>query len=247
MSATTILVVDVGNTRLKWGLAQAGRWLLQDAVDTADAEGFEHALARLPVTPSVAVGCNVAGPAVGARVYAAVVARGVDMRWNVSQASQAGVTNGYDEPSRLGADRWAALIGAWARVGSACVVVNAGTAITVDSLSRDGQFLGGIILPGLETMLHALEVRTAGLRRLPGSHRDFPTTTADAMTTGVVDAAVGAVQRVQGRLALLVRGEVRTLLSGGAAESLRPHLADGCECVDQLVLEGLRIVAEGRG
>jgi type III pantothenate kinase len=179
-------------------------------------------------------------------VYAAVVARGVDMRWNVSQASQAGVTNGYDEPSRLGADRWAALIGARARVGSACVVVNAGTAITVDSLSRDGQFLGGIILPGLETMLHALEVRTAGLRRLPGSHRDFPTTTADAMTTGVVDAAVGAVQRVQGRLALLVRGEVRTLLSGGAAESLRPHLADGCECVDQLVLEGLRVAAEGR-
>jgi type III pantothenate kinase len=67
------------------------------------------------------------------------------------------------------------------------------------------------------------------------------------MTTGVVDAAVGAVQRVQERLARLVSGQVRTLLSGGAAASLRPHLADGCECVDQLVLEGLRVVAEGRG
>jgi len=247
MSAPTVLVVDAGNTRLKWGLAREGRWLLRDAVDTEDAAGLEHTLARLPVTPSAAVGCNVAGAAVGVRVSAVIAARGVELRWNIPRASQAGVTNGYDEPSRLGADRWAALIGAWAQVGSACVVVNAGTAITVDSLSPDGRFLGGIILPGPETMLHALEVRTAGLRRMPGSHRDFPTTTADAMTTGVVDAAVGAVQRVQERLARLVSGQVRTLLSGGAAASLRPHLADGCECVDQLVLEGLRVVAEGRG
>jgi type III pantothenate kinase len=247
MSTPTILAVDAGNTRLKWGVAQAGRWIARDAIGTSDAAGFAQALDGLAVTPSVAVGCNVAGPEVGDRVSAAVAARGLELHWNVARASQAGVTNGYDEPSRLGADRWAALMGAWARVGSACVVVNAGTAITVDSLSRDGHFLGGIILPGLDTMLHALEARTAGLRRVPGIHRDFPTNTADAMTTGVVDAAVGAVQRVRERLERLISGEVRTLVSGGAAAALLPQLGDACEQVDQLVLEGLRVVAEGQG
>ena len=246
MSAPTVLVLDAGNTRLKWGLSQSGRWLARGAVDTGDAAGFAQALASLPVLPSVALGCNVAGAEVGARVSAAVAARGLELCWNLSQPRQAGVTNGYDEPSRLGADRWAALIGAWARVGSACVVVSAGTAITVDSLSRDGCFMGGIILPGIETMLHSLEARTAGLRRMSGSHRDFPTTTADAMTTGVIDAAVGAVQRVRERLARRMPGEVKTLLSGGGAEVLRPHLGDACECVDQLVLEGLRVVAEAQ-
>jgi len=243
----TVLVVDAGNTRLKWGVAQAGRWIARDAISTSDAMGLAQALDRLDVAPSVAVGCNVAGPEVGDRVSAAIAARGLELHWNVARSSQAGVTNGYDDPSRLGADRWAALMGAWARVGSACVVVNAGTAITVDSLSRDGHFLGGIILPGLDTMLDALEARTAGLRRMPGVHRDFPTNTADAMTTGVIDAAVGAVQRVRARLERRMPGEVRILLSGGAALALRPHLGDTCEQVDQLVLEGLRVVAEGQG
>jgi type III pantothenate kinase len=208
---------------------------------------LSSALPEVPQGFRRAVGCNVAGSEVASEIEAALSRRGISILWNLATARQAGVVNAYDTPAQLGADRWAALIGAWARVGRACVVVNAGTAITIDSLDDSGVFRGGVILPGLMTMLQSLEARTAALRHVPGRFSAFPANTADAMTTGVIDAAVGAVGRVHERLARVCGGSLITVLAGGGAEDLAPHLGYAVLRVEALVLEGLRVVAREVG
>jgi len=121
------------------------------------------------------------------------------------------------------------------------VVVNAGTAITVDALASTGEFLGGLILPGVGVMLDALAQRTAGLQSAPGRVSEFPRNTADAMTSGAFDAAAGAVVRMVGRLAAREGAPARVLLSGGSAPTLVPGMPEGTLRVEHLVLEGLLV------
>ncbi len=136
----------------------------------------------LPV-PTRILGCIVAGDAIKRRVAEQMELWDVAPRWVVSSPQEAGVTNGYDHPARLGADRWVAMIGARHRllargVQKPCVVVMVGTAVTVEAIDASGKFLGGIILPGHGIMLRALESGTAGLHVPTGEVRDFPPTPA---------------------------------------------------------------------
>jgi type III pantothenate kinase len=158
------------------------------------------------------------------------------------------VYNRYARPSQLGPDRWAALIAARQRVAdelfpSPCVVVNAGTAVTVDALDGTGIFRGGIILPGLRLMLQALASNTAALRVPSGRYHDFPINTADALASGALHAVCGAIEQMRLRL-----GEggppPKAFLSGGAAVDIAPHLTAPVEIVDNLVLEGVLALAE---
>ncbi|MBI1396555.1 MAG: type III pantothenate kinase [Betaproteobacteria bacterium] len=238
-----MLAVDAGNTRIKWGLATGDDWIARGAVDSREPERLGAAWAVLGPRPVAAIGCNVAGEAVRVAIEAAAAAVGLGMRWVTSRAAQCGVVSGYDDPGQLGADRWVAAIAAWRRTGGACVVVSAGTAITVDALGPDGRFRGGLILPGVDTMLHALEARTAGLRRAPGRYATFPANTADAMFTGAVDAAAGAVERLRARLGDEAGGPVPVILSGGAAGLLAPCLDGDVRQAESLVLEGLQVIA----
>jgi type III pantothenate kinase len=154
---------------------------------------------------------------------------------------QCGVTNAYSDPGQLGADRWAALIGARHLHAGACLVVNAGTATTIDLLGGDGVFRGGAIVPGAELMKWSLEEKTAGLARAPGRFAAEPRNTADAIETGCTLAQVGAIERMFARLE---PGAV-CLLSGGAAASLSGRLGVPLRVVENLALEGLaRIAAE---
>ena len=244
MSADAVLLVDAGNSRVKWGVAVAGGWLDRGQLDTAlAAERFAEVALGLRGQVSAALGCQVAGPRVAAGLEAAAARAGLSLRWNRACASQCGVVNGYEVPESLGADRWAALVAARHRVGGPCLVVNAGTAITIDSLDGDGRFLGGMILPGIDTMLDLMASSTAGLPRAPGYHEPFPVRTADAMTTGAIEAAAGAAQRAHERLGNHCHAHVTTVVSGGAGGRLAPLLPGRVLEVDQLVLEGLRVVA----
>ena len=113
--------------------------------------------------------------------------------------------NGYDHPTRLGVDRWVALIGARHRILARgaprpMLVVMVGTAVTVDALDTEGRFLGGLILPGFGLMLRALEMGTAGLKAPTGEAVDFPTNTSDALMSGGADAIAGAVERMHRKL-----------------------------------------------
>ncbi|MBK7023219.1 MAG: type III pantothenate kinase [Sulfuritalea sp.] len=227
-----LLCLDAGNTRLKFGLFDGGRWLLQDALDYA---AFDELPARLPASPTRIVACNVAGQAVRQRIEALAGKLGLPLTWLCSTAAACGVTNSYDTPEQLGADRWAALIGARALHGGACVVAVAGTATTIDALDASGRFRGGLILPGLALMRAALAGNTADLPHASGSFRSLPTNTDDAIASGALHATLGAIARMRATLG----ADVACLLSGGAAAELAPHLEPPQRPIDNLVLEGL--------
>ena len=156
----------------------------------------------------------------------------------------AGIRNGYDHPTRLGADRWVAVIGAHAHArkrgfDGPVLTVMVGTAVTVDALSSDAQFLGGLILPGHGIMLRALEGGTAGLRVPTGEVRDFPTNTSDALTTGGTFAITGAIERMY-RLLQAREGRAPLLLmTGGAGWKVAPAVDVPHELVEGLIFDGL--------
>ena len=160
-----------------------------------------------------------------------------------ARSGQCGVRNGYEQPERLGSDRWAALIAAWRHVRGACLVVNCGTATTIDALSAQGEFLGGLILPGVSLMQHSLATNTAQLDAEQGVLRDFPRNTADAIHSGILRATLGAVRHQFGLLQAR-GGPVHCLLGGGAVDVVRPHLDLPAERMDNLVLQGLQIIGE---
>jgi type III pantothenate kinase len=194
-----IFCLDSGNTRIKWGLHDGRQWLAQGAVCHAEV----GELAALPLAwpiPEKIMLANVAGNAAAEQIrqhLAAWSARFMEVR---SCAEQGGVRNLYQQPERLGVDRWCALIGARARTPCACLVVMAGTATTIDTLDADGQFLGGLILPGSDLMRRALSRDTAGLPLAEGHHAAYPRCTDDAIVSGAIEAQVGAIERAFARL-----------------------------------------------
>lgn len=237
----SILCVDCGNTRIKWGLRDGGRWRAVGALPTAQAPCLDGAL---PGRPQRIVACNVAGPATAAQIEALAQSLDAPLSWLRAEASRCGVTNGYENPVQLGADRWAALIGARGLHDGACLVVNAGTATTVDVLDAAGVFQGGLILPGVALMQAALARNTAGLPQARGEFRELPRNTDDAIASGCLAATAGAVARMFANMA--ARSSALCLLSGGAAPELAPLLDVPLRRVENLVLEGLaRVALEG--
>ena len=228
-----VLCLDAGNTRLKWGLRTQDGWLAQGAL-THDA--IASLGAALPAAPTRILACNVAGPAVAAHIETLAAALAVPLDWFRSSPAAAGVTNGYATPAQLGADRWAALIGARALHAGPALVVMAGTATTIDVLSAEGRFCGGLILPGLDLMRTVLARNTAGLPEATGHFAPLPTNTDDAIVSGALQATLGAIERMACRPA---SADFSVILSGGAADALAPHLSLPIRRVEHLVLEGL--------
>ena len=241
-----ILALDAGNTRIKWGYAENGRWLRLAWVATAEAQTLEDALRGVPIADRAIIS-NVAGDDVGRALTAALAGAYAAPLWARSRAHQCGVRSGYDHPEQLGSDRWAALIGAWHLFRGPCVVVNVGTTMTVDALTGEGLFVGGCIVPGLDLMREALAHKTAQLTGAPGVFAYFPARTADAITSGAINALAGGVDRMARYLSETGGTDALVVLSGGGSETLAPHLNGRVELVDNLVLEGLARIAQDDG
>lgn len=240
----TVLVVDAGNTRIKWGFHNEGEWLSLGAMPRTEA-GNLSAVWASSAPPERALGCIVADPRTKVLIEQAAAARGCVIHWASSQASQCGLINGYDEPSKLGADRWLGMLAARRRMppGKGCIVLSAGTAVTIDAVTSQGEFIGGVILPGAAIMAEALERGTAALKRQPGLFRLPPTNTADAIATGAFIAIGGALRRMEN--ALIARGEAgcEIYITGGGAVELQPTLDRPATLIPNLVLEGLLVSA----
>lgn len=239
------LLIDVGNTFLKWGLFQpsekggarenrleSGHALLEE-IPALPAQ-----FAKYPAPTRIVIS-NVAGT----RVRAATI-RVLEVwpdapapHWLVPRVEQCGVTNSYRNPAQLGSDRWAALIGARARHAQACLVVCAGTATTIDVLDAEGNFQGGLILPGVAVMCRALAASTAQLPLAAGRFAGLPRNTADAIVSGCLQAQAGAIERMFEQVA--GHPGATCLVSGGAAPQFYDLLRVPKLRVDNLVLEGL--------
>ncbi|WP_431100369.1 type III pantothenate kinase [Roseateles noduli] len=249
----SFLAIDIGNTRLKWALyagPQPGSPMLAHGAQFLEniEKLAEEDWAKLPAAPGSMLGSNVAGDAMRHRVEEQMEEIwDIEPRWVASSAQAGGVTNGYDHPGRLGADRFVALIGARHHVvargrGQApkpALVVMVGTAVTVDALDADGRFLGGLILPGHGIMLRSLEGGTAGLRVPTGEVREFPTNTSDALTSGGNYAITGAIERMHRHILKRCGQAPVTLMTGGAGWKVSPALDIPHELIDSLIFDGL--------
>ncbi len=239
-----MLLLDIGNSRCKWALVQDGEWVRQGETGNTEWLSLQLVFANLP-PPSRILASNVAGDAMAQRVRAVCAGWKCPIEFITASDVQCDVRNGYQQAVRLGSDRWAALIAAWDIVHGACLVANCGTATTVDALSDQGEFLGGLILPGVGLMQQSLATNTAQLMAEQGVLQDFPLNTADAIHSGMLRATAGAI-RHQFDLLQARYGTVRCLISGGAAGVVQPHLDLPSERLDNLVLKGLQIIGEAK-
>ena len=251
----SFLAIDIGNTRLKWAqyaAPQPGAVLLaQGAIFLERIDTLAETEWKSLAAPSSMLGCVVAGEAVRHRVEEQLELWDIDPHWVVPAARAAGVSNGYDHPNRLGADRWTALVGARHYVLARgaprpALVVMVGTAVTVDALDAEGQFLGGMILPGFGLMLRALEMGTAGLKAPTGEAVDFPTNTSDALMSGGTHAIAGAIERMQRKLLARTGQPPLLLMSGGAAVKLGPIVDLPFETLETLIFDGLLVLQSHR-
>src|SRR3954469_14729543 len=187
LTMASVLAIDCGNSLMKWGLHRDGAWIKRDGVPLGAIVRLEPQWRDLGPVDRIVVS-NVAGHAVGIEIDR------LSARWTIEPIrvvpgrSQCGVVNGYERPERLGADRWAALIGARALEPGACLVVDAGTATTVDMLSAEGTFTGGAILPGVSLMKRALAQHAAQLPLAEGRLVPEPRHPPDPIQTGVPPA-----------------------------------------------------------
>ncbi len=236
------LLLDVGNTRLKWGVLEGGQIHRTGhvAMGKIREEGLGVLTSRLPRSVEAVQVSNVAGATFATRLSGVV---GMHCHCDVSFARAerqgCGVHSGYRHPRRLGVDRWVAMIGAWAELESACVVVDAGTAVTIDAIDDAGRHLGGQIFPGVRLMLEALNASTSDIPavggRLPvATGLDmFGDTTSKAVQHGAWNAVAGAVDRAITTLrsnaydpaVVLTGGDASRMLTALGTEPLhRPHL-----------------------
>lgn len=239
-----ILLIDAGNTRVKWALVAAdaplAAWLATGAVLHAELEQlpaiWQRALASRTV--SRALLANVAGAALRERLERLLPAGLAEVAWFASLPELAGVRNGYRNPAQLGCDRFAAAIGAHALApGRDVIVATCGTATTIDAVTADGAFLGGMILPGLGLMASALARNTAQLPQIAQDGKlpaGFADNTDDAILSGCLAAQSGAIEH-----ACTLHGASLCLISGGAAPFVAPMLKVPYRVVDNIVLTGL--------
>lgn len=239
-----LLLVDAGNTRIKWAIAAPdaapGDWTEHGAVPHAELERLQAAWAGQGLARAIV--SNVAGHAMAAQLTALLAPLlPAPPTWFTSRAELKGMRNRYRNATQLGSDRFAAALGArCVAPGKNLVVATCGTATTVDAVSAAGDFLGGMILPGLGLMLGALARGTAQLPQVaPGAAPPtFADHTSDAILSGCLAAQAGAIERACAALPADL-----CIVSGGAAASVAPLLSVPHWMLDNIVLVGLHAAA----
>jgi type III pantothenate kinase len=240
-----ILAIDAGNSRVKWGWHDGQDWTSIATVSLIDFAASSDHVNPFSVThedPERIIISNVAGEGAHQLLVNWTSIFDVEPLWLRAETERCGVRNLYERPEQLGPDRWAALIAARALHHGSALVVNAGTATTVDMLSADGRFLGGAILPGVELMRFVLHEHTGRLPLDTGNYRDAPRKTSDAIETGCRHAQAGAVERLYRVLRDLELNPL-CIVAGGAGRALVDQLAMPRRYVENLVLDGLAQIA----
>ena len=247
-----ILVVDIGNTRIKWACV-SGR----DLVDPGEAvheripgAALESLAQAAPGRPDRVVAVNVAG-----EDFVSAFTEVVKQRWDLApefvttEHQGHGVHCAYPDPSRMGSDRWVALIAGFRLAAGAACVIDAGTAVTLDVVDSGGRHLGGLILAGPRVIAAALDRQTSGIGETRGHSRPargaavLGSSTDEAVAKGAMLGLAGALDRAVSAVAGDLDEQPAVYLTGGDATRLSPWLATPCEHRPYLVLEGLGYIA----
>ena len=233
-----IVDIDIGNTRAKWRLSSEGLIIERGLLDTHCKDWAALEPLRCFGPEGVRVS-NVAGSAVAERVRQ-LVSRvfGLDVEFAVASKIVGEVVSGYEQPERLGVDRWLALLAGWELFGCQCAVVDAGSALTFDFLDEQARHLGGYIIPGRQMMLDSLFGGTSGVQvgGLEVAGPSYGCNTDSAVHNGCLAMTVALIEKT-----LTAEGldKMRLVLTGGDAEPLLLHLPSTVVHVPDLVLDGL--------
>lgn len=247
------LLFDIGNTRVKWALLEKGRLGKTGSIthEKLHDSGFAVLTSHLPRDVDAVLASNTAGHTFATRLSGVIgIHCNREVHFARTERKGYGVTNSYRNPRRMGVDRWVAMIGARAELSSALCVVDAGTAVTIDALDREGVHLGGLIVPGLRLMRESLHANTSDLpaaKRLGGGAAEgmalFATTTDGALDKGAMTAVCGAIERAVARMRA---GSYRpkVVLTGGDASRILTHLNGDVLHRPNLVLQGLGVMVQ---
>ncbi len=237
-----ILAIDAGNSRVKWGWRDGADWSSLASVSLIEFAAANHDINPFAAThenPARIVISNVAGEGAHQLLINWTSIFDTEPLWLKGEAERCGVRSRYERPEQLGPDRWAALVAARALHQGPCLVVNAGTATTADVLSAAGEFMGGLILPGVDLMRFVLHEHTGRLPLQEGQFVQTPRNTVDAIETGCRHAQAGAIER----MVRVAGAGAQCLVSGGAGKALIEQLGIPSRYVENLVLEGLARIA----
>lgn len=249
------LLFDVGNTRVKWGVADDGRILRTGSAirDSLKSSGFSALTNRLPRRVDAVLVSNVAGAGFGSRLSSVIgIHCDTEVHFAHAEKSAFGVTSAYRQPRRLGVDRWVAMIGARSEFKGALCVVDAGTALTIDAMDSKGRHLGGQIIPGLAMMGRVLADDTSDIGSPSKVTKDvtrgmgmFANSTRQAVQAGALNAVCGAIERAE----TVMRSagfRPRIILTGGDASRILKQLDDKVLHRPHLVLQGLAFMLQGK-
>jgi type III pantothenate kinase len=236
------LLVDIGNTRIKWALALGDKWVRGEAC--AHGQDWASCFSRLWAEsdqPNHIVVSNVGGG--NAETELTKWCQG---KWACTplfvraEALTCGIRNGYREPHTLGVDRWMSIIGARSVTPSAVVVVDCGTAVTVDFLDESNRFVGGVIMPGEDISRNSLSRETAGISRTSGEPLTaLGVSTDECVHGGVHFSIIGGIERVINEMTRSLEYSPPVLITGGGAHRISPHLDTPVQYEPDLVLKGL--------
>lgn len=249
----TALLLDVGNFRLKWGVLDDGgiRRTGHISQERIRDQGLQALTMKLPRRIDTVLVSNVAGNSYATRLSGVIGMHcKCDVHFARSERCGWGVTNSYRQPRRLGVDRWVAMVGAWAEMQSSCLIVNAGTAVTLDAIDDKGVHLGGQIIPGVDTMLDSLSAATGYIpltktaaKPSTDDMKMFGRNTSAAVREGVQNAVTGAVERAT--RTLQSNGyEPTIVLTGGGASRILGALDGAVLHRPNIVLQGLAHMLE---
>ncbi len=248
MSGRNLLLVDIGNSRIKWAVADTRPLISPGALDHQHPQFGEQLVAALHATDKpdqIWIADVRSGSVLEAVRRAANNLWGLPVITPVAPVSGNGLTNSYAKPADLGIDRWCAMVAAFRMAGDGCVAVDLGTATTLDAVDADGYHLGGQILPGVTMMHHALAQRS---ERLPRSDDAkgvfFGCSTAEAIAAGVNNATRSAIVTFYNQVAQQLGGSPRLYVTGGGSGTLTSSLEVEHQIEHHLVLQGLRYLAQ---
>lgn len=243
------LLIDSGNSLIKWALEKDGIFITEGECLTSRASSL-HGLWENYAKPDRVIVANVAGKMVAAEIRkAASELWQLDAEFIASTRNCCGLTNGYHNPAQLGVDRWMAMVAAFQMIDGPVIVVDCGTAVTIDLVKQGGLFAGGVIMPGLMTAFRSLEIGTDAIEEINSFNSDMSSvaqSTKDAVIAGVLLCLAGGIERVVKEQTLLSEQRPTVLLTGGDGEKLVPYLTISTQLEPALVLQGLQVFAAGK-
>ena len=241
------LLIDSGNTSIKWALMRDGSPMEVSSCLSKDASRLHEIWERCDVPHRVIV-ANVAGGRVADEIGKAVnVLWQLDAEFILSSQYCCGLTNSYDDPEKLGVDRWMAMVAAYQMKDGPVIVIDCGTAVTIDLVNEKGVCLGGVIMPGLNLAFQCLNYGTDAIDTITSDNSmmsSLSLSTQDAVAAGVLLGLAGGIEKVIMEQALSVDATVAVLITGGDAVKVMPYLTTPVEYHEDIVLLGLKFLAD---